>query len=343
MRFAAIDLGTNTVRLLIGEVDDTGVQQVLYADQEVTRLGEGLRPEGLLRPDPIRRTLATLRRFREAAVAHGASQVAVVGTSALREARNREVFLAQAAEQAGVAVRVISGREEALLTLLGVRAALPFLAARPFLLMDIGGGSTEFLLAQGEAIRATVSTGLGVVKLTEAHIRCDPPSPQELTAIREAATARLRILRERDLPSLGHGEIFVGTAGTVTSLAAMDLELDPYDPDRVNGHHLSRDQVAELSDRLARLPLRLRRATPGLEAARADVIVAGTVVCQAAMEILGYREIVVSDGGLREGILLDLIRQRAAEGQGSTNAKDVNLSELRSGGPAKLDKPGVIC
>jgi exopolyphosphatase/guanosine-5'-triphosphate,3'-diphosphate pyrophosphatase len=209
--------------------------------------------------------------------------------------------------------------------------------------MDIGGGSTEFLLAQGEAIRATVSTGLGVVKLTEAHIRCDPPSLQELTAIREAATARLRILRERDLPSLGHGEIFVGTAGTVTSLAAMDLELDPYDPDRVNGHHLSRDQVAELSDRLARLPLRLRRATPGLEAARADVIVAGTVVCQAAMEILGYREIVVSDGGLREGILLDLIRQRAAEGQGSTNAKDENLSELRPGGPAKLDKPGVIC
>jgi exopolyphosphatase/guanosine-5'-triphosphate,3'-diphosphate pyrophosphatase len=224
MRIAAIDLGTNTVRLLIGEVDHTGVHQVLYADQEVTRLGEGLRPEGFLRPDPIRRTLATLRRFREAAAAHGAAQVAVVGTSALREARNREIFVAQAAEEAGVAVRVISGEEEALLTLLGVRAALPFLAARPFLLMDIGGGSTEFLLAQAEAIRATVSTGLGVVKLTETHIRCDPPSPQELTAIRGAATARLRILRERisEVPMIV--DAGVGTASDAA--VAMELGAD---------------------------------------------------------------------------------------------------------------------
>ncbi len=314
MRLAAIDLGTNTVRLLVGEAEGTGGYRLLYADQEISRLGEGLRPAGFLRPEPIRRTLATLQRFREAAAAHGATQVCAVGTSALREAWNRGSFLAQAEEVAGVPVRVISGEEEAQLTLLGVRAALPSLALRPFLLMDIGGGSTEFLLAQGEAIRGTVSTGLGVVKLTEAHIRSDPPSLQELGAVREAATARLSLLRERDLPGLGGGEILVGTAGTVTSLAAIDLGLDPYDPDRVNGHRLSCGRVAELLIGLARIPLQLRRATPGLESARADVIVAGAVVTLAAMETLGYHEIVVSDGGLREGILLDLIRRSSAGG-----------------------------
>ncbi len=309
MRLAAIDLGTNTVRLLVGEADDRGAYRPLHADQEITRLGEGLRPAGYLHPGPMQRTLDVLRRFRDAAVSHEAAEIAVVGTSALREAKNREDFLVRAEKEAGVTVRVISGEEEARLTLLGVQAALPILAGRPFLLMDIGGGSTEFLLVQGETIRATVSTGLGVVKLTEAHLRTDPPFPPELAAIREVASGRLTSLRDREISGLGRGELFVGTAGTVTSLAAIDLELVPYDPSRINGHRLSRARVAQLLERLAHLPLALRRDMRGLEPARADVILAGAVICLAAMETLGYQEIIVSDGGLREGILLDVIRQ----------------------------------
>ncbi len=309
MRFAAIDLGTNTVRLLVGEADGRGAYLPLHADQEITRLGEGLRPAGFLRPGPMQRTLDALRRFRDAAASYGASEIAVVGTSALREAKNRQDFLVRAEKEAGVTVRVISGEEEAQLTLLGVQAALPILTGHPFLLMDIGGGSTEFLLVEGETVRATVSTGLGVVKLTEAHIRTDPPSPQELAAIRETATGRLASLRDREISSLRRGELFVGTAGTVTSLAAIDLELVPYDPSQVNGHRLSRARVAQLLERLAHLPLALRRDTRGLEPARADVILAGAVICLAAMETLEYQEIVVSDGGLREGILLDVIRR----------------------------------
>lgn len=162
-----------------------------------------------------------------------------------------------------------------------------------------------------------MSTGLGAVKLTEAHLKTDPPLPEGLAAVRDVVAARMARLRTADLPSLAPAVpdqklTFVGTAGTVTSLAAMDLALNPYDPERVNGHRLTRDRVAALCRELASLPLVRRRWVPGLEPARADVIVAGAVVCLGAMEDLDLPELTVSDGGLREGILLDLLRQSAA-------------------------------
>jgi exopolyphosphatase/guanosine-5'-triphosphate,3'-diphosphate pyrophosphatase len=316
MRVAAIDVGTNTVRLLVGEPDGAGEYRPVLAAQAITRLGQGLLPDWELQPEPIRRSLAVLQRFRQAAESHAATRIAVVGTSALREAKNREAFLARARREVGLEVRVVSGEEEARLTLLGVRAAVP-LGGGPWLLMDIGGGSTEFLLADGPEVRATVSTGLGAVKLTEAHLKTDPPLPEGLAAVRDVVAARMARLRTADLPSLAPAVpdqklTFVGTAGTVTSLAAMDLALDPYDPERVNGHRLTRDRVAALCRELASLPLVRRRWVPGLEPARADVIVAGAVVCLGAMEDLDLPELTVSDGGLREGILLDLLRQSAA-------------------------------
>jgi exopolyphosphatase/guanosine-5'-triphosphate,3'-diphosphate pyrophosphatase len=316
MRLAAIDLGTNTVRLLVGEPDGAGGYRPVYAAQEITRLGQGLLPEGQLQPEPIRRSLAVLKRFCEAAEAHGAARVAVVGTSALREAKNRTAFLARAREETGIEVHVISGEEEARLTLLGVQAALQP-SRGDFLLMDIGGGSTEFLLTDGSGIRAAISTGLGVVKLTEAHLKNDPPLPAELAAVRDAVAARMARLRTQDLLEVGHiafrrGMTLAGTAGTVTSLAAIDLRLDPYDPESVNGYRLTRDRVGALLRELASLPLMKRRQIPGLEPGRADVIVAGALVCLGAMESLGFADLIVSDGGLREGILLDLLTRTAA-------------------------------
>lgn len=316
IRVAAIDLGTNTVRLLVGEPDGAGGYRRIFAAQEITRLGQGLLPDRLLLPEPIRRTLAVLLRFRRAAESCAASRIAVVGTSALREAKNREAFLDRARREVGVEVRIVSGEEEARLTLLGVRAALR-VSRGCLLVMDIGGGSTEFVLADGPDILGMVSTGLGAVKLSEAHLRNDPPLREELAAVRGAVAARIARLKGKELPDLEPGAppqavTFVGTAGTVTTLAAIDLALDPYDPERVNGHRLSRQRIETFARELASLPLGRRRQVRGLEPARADVIVAGALVCLGAMEGLGFSDLTVSDGGLREGILLDLlIRQEA--------------------------------
>lgn len=311
MRLAVIDLGTNTVRLLVGEEDGAGGYRSVFATQAITRLGQGMLADGQLQPEAVRRTLAVLARYRQEAERHGASRIAVVGTSAVRRAQNREAFVAAALRETGLAIRVISGEEEARLTLLGVRAAIR-LGGRPFVMMDIGGGSTEFVLAGGQGIRASVSTGLGSVVLTEAHLHSDPPSRQELQAVRDAALAELGRQGTRILGPLARlretaGPCLVGTAGTVTTLAAIDLALERYAPDRVNGHRLPRERLGALGEMLAALPLARRRHVRGLEPERADVIVAGAVVGLAAMDALEFPEMIVSDGGLREGILLDLL------------------------------------
>ncbi len=245
-----------------------------------------------------------------------------VGTSALREAANAEALLAPAG-RLGIEFRVISGEEEAALTLLGVRAGLPDLPPH-LLMLDIGGGSTEFLLADGGRVRAAVSTDLGSVRLTETCLALDPPTPEELGRLRAAVGARLQALRG-ELPAIPPGGVLVGTAGTITTLAAIDLGLASYDPDRVNGYVLSVARSASLLEELAALPLARRRAVPGLEPARADIILAGAMVCRLAMECFGFRELRVSEGGLREGIVLDLLSGRPDERIGN------------------LDKGGAIC
>jgi len=302
-RAAAIDVGTNTVRLLVGESDGRGGYRPLLAAQEITRLGEGLLPSRRLQPLPMQRTLAVLRRFAEAAAAHGAGRVLALGTSALREAGNRGLFLRRVEEETGIRLRAIPGEEEARLTLRGVVGGLPGRPGR-LLLLDIGGGSTELLLAEGERARRRVSTGLGAVKLTEAHLAHDPPLAAELRAVRQAVAARLDRLRREELGGAALPESLVGTAGTITTLAAIDLALDPYDPARVSGHRLSRGRVEALLGELARVPLAARRGVRGLEPARADVIVAGGLICLGCMRALGYGSLLVSDAGLREGILL---------------------------------------
>ena len=309
--YAAIDVGTNTLRLLVAEAVTPDEFAILHEEQEITRLGEGLLPTRLLQDAPRRRSLTVLRRFADLARSLKAGEIASVATSAVREAMNREEFLAEAARETGLALRVIDGREEARLTLLGVRHGLR-LGLRRVLAIDIGGGSTEFVLARGEVIEGIVSTGLGVVKLTEQYLVSDPPTVGELRGLKEVVGTRIDRLRG-ELPGL-EGAQFVGTAGTVTTLAAIDLALVTYDRQKIQGHCLRLVRVLELLDRLAALPLRERRGIPGLEPGRADIIVAGAAILAVSMERLGYHELRVSDDGLREGILLDFLRRKIGRG-----------------------------
>ncbi len=305
MRLAAIDVGTNTIRLLIADPDRESRYSVVLAAQEITRLGQDLFPGATLKPEPMRRSLEVLRSFSDLLRRYAVDRSRAVGTSALREARNRHDFL-DAALAIGVPIDVVSGEEEARLTVLGVRGGLSGLPAR-MAMIDIGGGSTELLATDGPTIRAALSTGLGSVGLTEAYLRTDPPAAAELMAARTEIHRRLAGLPAARLADVAASASLVGTAGTITTLAALDLALEVYDPARVDGHVLTRNRIESILHRLAALPLAARRRLPGLEPARADIIVAGAAICLGAMERLDFDALTVSDGGLREGILLDLL------------------------------------
>jgi exopolyphosphatase / guanosine-5'-triphosphate,3'-diphosphate pyrophosphatase len=306
-RLAAIDLGTNTVRLLV--VEASGAEwRGLHAEQRVTRLGEGQAGTGILQPTAMWRTAEVVAAFCRRAEELGVHDVRIVGTSAVREAQNGAEFLAQVLSSSGRQVRVISGEEEARLTLLGVTQGLPVLKG-DFLLFDIGGGSSEFVLSRAGRAPEAVSVKLGVVELAERfmdlgpvdHIRYDSMVAE--VGARLAAGLTDTILRHV-APAL------VGTAGTVTTLAALDLGLESYDPARVHGHRLTRVAVAGLVARLAALSLAERAALPCLEPGRADLIVPGGVICLEAMDRLGFHSLVVSDRGLREGILYEILDER---------------------------------
>ena len=313
---AAIDLGTNTVRALVAEPDLATGLAVRWADQIVTRLGEGLAGRGTLAPAPVERTLAAVRHYRDRARALGADQVLLVATAAVREARDGREFLARLRAEPGVAARVVSGEEEARLTLLGATWGLGGME-RPlrgtFALLDVGGGSTELLVADGARVLIAVSLRLGVVQLAEQFFVGDPIVPAELAACRAYVDARLRDELWPRMPAT-RPLTLVATAGTPTTLAALDLGLGAYEPARVQGHRLSAGAIERLTARLATLPLAERARTPPLEPGRADVIVPGAVVLAAALAGLGLPAALVSDAGLREGILLDAVGWRPCPG-----------------------------
>lgn len=305
---AAIDVGTNTVRLLVADAAGSGAYRVRHQEQAITRLGEGLGGTGRLAPAAIERTVAAVARYAETARRLGAVAVRAVATSAAREGANREAFLAAAAA-AGCAVTVVDPEEEARLTTLGALHLLPRRGGR-CLVIDIGGGSTEFTLTTGSAPLQSVSLPLGVVKLTERFFREDPPPAEALRAcaayVREAVAAGLPFQ-----PPLRSVEA-IGTGGTATTLAALELALDPYDGERVTGYRLGVGRIRDLLRRLVATPLGARQRLPGLEPGRADVIVAGTCLLAEALDVLGFEGLTVTDGGLREGILLDTLARRLA-------------------------------
>jgi exopolyphosphatase / guanosine-5'-triphosphate,3'-diphosphate pyrophosphatase len=306
-RLAAIDLGTNTVRLLVVEASG-GEWRALHEEQRVTRLGEGQAAAGILQPAAMRRTAEAVAAFARRARDLGALDVRIVATSAVREAVNGADFLVEVQRSSGRTVRVISGEEEARLTLLGVSEGLPGLGG-DFLLFDIGGGSTEFVLARAGRTVEAVSLRLGVVELAE---RFTAPGPVD-AASREAMAALIgaRLTAGLTESILRHGApTLVGSAGTVTTLAALDLGLEAYEAGRVHGHRLTRAAVQRIGARLGALGLAERAALPCLEPGRADLIVPGSVICLTVLDALGFDALVVSDRGLREGILCEILTVR---------------------------------
>ncbi|MBI4590166.1 MAG: Ppx/GppA family phosphatase [Candidatus Rokubacteria bacterium] len=302
-RLAAIDLGTNTVRLLVVEVLGAAEWRPLSQAQTITRLGEGLSASGQLGEAAMRRTIATVADFCAQAEALGAHDVLIVATSAVRDAPNRQAFVDRVHRTVGHRVRVVAGEEEARLALLGTLHGLSALTGS-FVLFDIGGGSTEFSLARERRLAGAVSLALGVVPLAERYLTAGPVDWARYAEMEGEIRSRL----STGLADFGRHprpDHLVGTAGTVTTLAALDQELAAYDPERVQGYVLERHRIDRLLARLGALPMAARAELPCLPPGRADLIIPGTAICLAVMDHFGFASVIVSDFGLREGILIE--------------------------------------
>ncbi|HZP31623.1 MAG TPA: Ppx/GppA phosphatase family protein [Acidimicrobiia bacterium] len=303
-RLAAVDIGTNSVRLLVADVDGSdpsGAQlDILDRRMTITRLGQGVDASRRLRADAIRRTVAVLREYRDAIDALGATQVRATATSAARDATNRDDFFAPAKEALGVEPELLSGEEEARLSFLGATAELTG-EPGPYLVVDIGGGSTEFVLGTAEP-EGLVSIDVGCVRVTEQFLASDPPTPEELSAAVSVVRDHLADVA-RELPGVEEARTLVGLAGTVTTVAAVEQGLPEYDRDRIHHFRLSRAAAEDVFRTLALEPSDVRRHNPGLEAARVDVIVGGTIVLVSILRAFGFDEVLVSEADILDGLV----------------------------------------
>jgi exopolyphosphatase / guanosine-5'-triphosphate,3'-diphosphate pyrophosphatase len=302
MRVATIDIGTNSVLLLVAEIEGGALRPVLER-ATITRLGQGVDRNRRLLPEACARTLACLAEYQVALNEQAVSRLDIVGTSAMRDAVGGEAFIASAKQILGVAPRVIGGPEEARLTFIGALSGLT--VSGKVTVFDIGGGSTEIVLGELDAstrrIDAAVSLNIGSVRLFERHVRSDPPTAEEMQRVERDIAEALS-----HAPKLEAGATLVGVAGTMTQLAAVQLELERYDATRVHGSELTRDAVEQLASRLARLSLSQRRALPGMSPSRADVIVVGGAIARAVLQWSRATKLLVSDRGVRWGLAAEL-------------------------------------
>jgi len=304
MNLAAIDVGTNTTLLLVVSVGDAGEIAVLAERAEITRLGRGIGGDGRLGAEGIARTLAALRGFADVARDHGAP-IAAIGTEALRRAPNAADFLGPARAALGTEIEVIDGAREAALTFRAVTASFPELRTGGLTVVDIGGGSTEIVVAADARVEFETSLPLGSVRLTERFIHRDPPDAAEVDALVRAVDAALA-----PVPFPPGPAPLVGVAGTVTSLAAMAQGLASYDPARVHGYRLARADLGRQIDRLRGATQAERERFAGLDPRRADVILAGALILEGLARAAGAAEVLVSDRGIRWGLIYEILESR---------------------------------
>jgi exopolyphosphatase/guanosine-5'-triphosphate,3'-diphosphate pyrophosphatase len=308
-RVAAIDQGTNSIRLLVVEprADPERDPTELARDMIITRLGQGVDRSGRIDPDALERTVGVLARYCRRASALGAGRIRVAATSAVRDAANREDFAAAVRIHAGSELEVISGEREAGLSFLGATRGLdPSPAPSPYLVLDIGGGSTEFVIgsAPGRAEHA-LSTQMGSVRLTERFVRSDPPTREELAALALAVDDALD-QAEAHLP-IGDAHTFVSVSGTATTLQAIALGLPRYDPEAIHRTWLTRTDAERVTDDLARMTDAERAALPVMAPGRGDVIVAGAMVLTNVMRRFGFERTLVSETDILDGLAFELL------------------------------------
>ena len=307
LHVAAIDIGTNSTHLLVASVDPVlHTFSVDLAEKSTTRLGERDPDSGALTELAMKRVSDTLRRFKDLAESHKVEQLVIAATSAVREAPNGRDFLYQIKEELGLEVDLISGAEEARLIYLGVLSGMPF-GERPHVLLDIGGGSTELILADGRDARALTSTRVGAVRLQRDFVKQDPLSRSRLDFLRtfiqgslEPAVDKIcRRLKPEEMP------LMVATSGTAMAIGALVASEEANPPLKLHGYRLSRQRLDQLIDRLVKLTPEQRRKLPSLSDRRAEIIVPGALILQSTMHMMEMDELLLSERALREGLIFD--------------------------------------
>jgi exopolyphosphatase / guanosine-5'-triphosphate,3'-diphosphate pyrophosphatase len=300
MRVGVVDIGTNSTRLLIADVEGAGVEEI-ERRTTVTNMGRGVDHTGLICSEAVEDVCTVIGDYKARYEEMGAERIMAIATSAVRDAANGEAFIAELRERFGLGARLLTGEEEAHLTYLGATAQRP--ADDPTLVFDIGGGSTELVIGEGSEVGFHVSLQAGTIRQSERHLTSDPPDPHEL----EDMAADIRNLIERAIaaqPEGGRPVRAIAVAGTPTSLAAIDQELVPYDPGRVHGYRLAMRRIQRMLSRLSSLPLAERLRVPGLHPGRAPTIVAGTVILVQVMRAFGLQEVEVSELDILHGSAL---------------------------------------
>jgi len=303
-RVAAIDCGTNSIRLLIAEPDSNGHLRDVVRTMRIVRLGEGVDRTGEFTSDALERTFAACAEYRDMIVEAGAQVTRFVATSASRDVRNRDAFIAGVEERLGVQPEVISGTEEARLSFFGALSALRSDMPGPYLVVDIGGGSTEFVLGTSQPEQSR-SVDIGCVRMTERHVLGDRPSVDQIAAVRADIRMALRDV-ELDV-DLDRAQTLVGLAGTVTTMGAMVLDLETYDPDILHGSIITGDDVERVTDRLMTMSREQRAALPFMHPGRVDVIGGGALILSEICRRVPVSQVVVSEHDILDGIALELM------------------------------------
>ncbi len=304
VRVAALDCGTNSIRLLVADVADGRLTDVVR-EMRVVRLGQGVDRTGRLAPEALARTRAALADYARIITDDGAQRVRMVATSATRDAANRDEFVAMVRAELGTDPAVISGHEEAALSFAGA-AGVRVGSSGPLLVADIGGGSTELVRGEvgADVPLQTHSMDVGCVRMTERHLHDDPPSAAQVGAV--VADVRAAIDAARPDVPLDPDVTFVGVAGTVTTVAAIALGLERYDPLAIHGAGVSADQVAETTERLVGMTRAERAALPVMHPGRVDVIAGGALVLRTLVEQIGVNAVIASEHDILDGIALSL-------------------------------------
>lgn len=312
MRVAAIDCGTNSLRLLIADVGDDGALTDVHREMRVVRLGQGVDATGRLADEALERTFAATEDYAALIRDAGAERVRFVATSATRDAQNRQVFVDGIRERLGVEPEVVSGDEEAALSFAGAASALPALGEALVLVVDLGGGSTEFVAGNSHGVQAGMSTDMGCVRFTERYLRSDPPTPEEITAaVAEIEDNLTKVLAAVPLEEVAR---VVGVAGSVTTITAQALGLPSYQPQAIHGAELSADRISAACTALLQMTHAERAALPFMHPGRVDVIGAGALIWRTIISRLGVLtggrvgSAMASEHDILDGIALGISR-----------------------------------